>query len=105
MVPANRPGGTLAMGPVPFNGPESTSHRYNRPLSALVRDLGRGRWEVLAKPGKKLGEGATLTFGGGRLEARVVAREPLEVQFSFEGEWDAVLDDLAHTGHVTGNHG
>ncbi len=63
----------------------------------LIRDLGRGRWEILAKPGKKLREGATLTFGDGRLEARVVARDPLELEFSFEGEWDAVLEALGLT--------
>ena len=35
----------------------------------LLRDLGDNCWECLAKPGRKLQEGAEVLFGDGRLKA------------------------------------
>lgn len=64
----------------------------------LVRDLGEHRWEVLARPGRKLRLGAKLAFGDGDLEAEIVGRDPtLVVQFAFDGAWDDLLDRLGHT--------
>jgi S-adenosylmethionine:tRNA ribosyltransferase-isomerase len=37
----------------------------------LLRDLGAGRWEVLVRPGARIREGSLLSFGEGRLTARV----------------------------------
>jgi len=69
----------------------------------LLKPLENGRWEVLAKPGKKLREGAVVHFGaagpGGRPElmARVVEVREMGgrvVEFDFEGNFDEVLDRL-----------
>lgn len=39
----------------------------------LIREIEAGTWEVLARPGRRLREGAAVYFGGGRLRAEVVA--------------------------------
>ncbi|MGN0307986.1 MAG: tRNA preQ1(34) S-adenosylmethionine ribosyltransferase-isomerase QueA, partial [Lachnospiraceae bacterium] len=54
-------------------------------------------WETLVKPGKKCRPGARLSFGDGRLKARVL--EVMEegnrlIRFSYEGIWEEVLDSL-----------
>ena len=54
----------------------------------LLRDLGDGRWECLAKPGRKMTIGQTAIFGDNHLTATVV--DILEdgnriVQFDYEG--------------------
>lgn len=42
----------------------------------LLRELEPDQWEVLVKPGRRCPEGEELTFGGGRLRARVIRRTP-----------------------------
>jgi S-adenosylmethionine:tRNA ribosyltransferase-isomerase len=37
----------------------------------LLRDLGDGRWEVLVRPAARIREGSELSFGDGKLTARV----------------------------------
>ena len=63
----------------------------------LLRDLGAGRWECLARPGKKLRPGSKVTFGDGELEAEIL--ETAEggnriVQFKYEGIFLEVLERL-----------
>lgn len=63
----------------------------------LLRDLGAGKWECLARPGKKLRPGAKVHFGEGKLEAEIL--ETTEggnriVQFRFEGIFLEVLERL-----------
>ena len=63
----------------------------------LLRDLGAGKWECLARPGKKLRPGAKVHFGEGELEAEIL--EPTEggnriVQFRFQGIFLEVLERL-----------
>lgn len=63
----------------------------------LLRDLGDGRWECLAKPGRKMQIGNTAVFGNGELEATV--EDVLEdgnrvVQFHYEGIFLEVLSRL-----------
>ena len=63
----------------------------------LLRDLGAGKWECLARPGKKLRPGAKVHFGEGELEAEIL--ETTEggnriVQFRFEGIFLEVLERL-----------
>lgn len=63
----------------------------------LLRDLGAGKWECLARPGKKLRPGAKVHFGEGELEAEIL--ETTEggnriVQFKFEGIFLEVLERL-----------
>ena len=63
----------------------------------LLRDLGAGRWECLARPGKKLRPGSKVTFGDGELEAKIL--ETAEggnriVQFKYEGIFLEVLERL-----------
>ncbi|GHU43274.1 S-adenosylmethionine:tRNA ribosyltransferase-isomerase [Clostridia bacterium] len=54
-------------------------------------------WECLVKPGKKLKEGATISFGGGLLRGEVQA--VLEdgnrlIRFTYEGIFEEILDRL-----------
>lgn len=54
-------------------------------------------WEALVKPGKKLRPGAKLVFGNGLLHAQileVVQEGNRLVQFSYEGIFEEVLDQL-----------
>ena len=63
----------------------------------LLRDLGDKKWECLCKPGKKMREGDTVSFGEGTLTATV--RQVLEdgnrvVEFHYEGIFLEVLERL-----------
>lgn len=63
----------------------------------LLRDLGAGKWECLARPGKKLRPGAKVHFGEGELEAEIL--ETTEggnriVQFKFQGIFLEALERL-----------
>jgi len=66
----------------------------------LLEQLDSDRWRVLAKPARKLRTGDRLSFGGGRLEAEVLEVEDdgkRIVGFRFEGDWDALLEELGTT--------
>ncbi len=63
----------------------------------LLKRKDADRWECLVRPGKRLKEGAKLSFGDGLLYATVL--EVLEdgnriVEFSYEGIFEEVLDAL-----------
>lgn len=63
----------------------------------LLIDRGEDTWECLVRPGKKLREGAQLTFGDGQLTAQVV--QVLEggnrlIRFSYEGIFLEILEQL-----------
>lgn len=63
----------------------------------LLQDKGDGIWECLVKPGKKLQQGAEISFGEGILTATVA--EVLEngnrlVQFHYEGIFLELLEQL-----------
>lgn len=63
----------------------------------LLRDLGKGRWECLSRPGRKTKPGTELSFGGGELTATVesVAEGGNRiVQFHYEGIFLEVLERL-----------
>ncbi len=63
----------------------------------LLRDLGEGRWECLAKPGRKCQAGQELLFGDGLLTATVVAVQEdgnRIVQFRYEGIFLEILEQL-----------
>lgn len=63
----------------------------------LLTDRGDGVWECLVRPGRKLHEGAELSFGEGKLTATV--KEVLEdgnrlVRFHYEGIFLEILEQL-----------
>ena len=63
----------------------------------LLRDLGEGLWECLAKPGKKCIAGQQIIFGNGELIAtveRVQEDGNRIVRFSYEGIFLEVLERL-----------
>lgn len=66
----------------------------------LLKQVGDREWEVLAKPGKKLGPGTQVSFGDGRLLASVTGRSEgglRTARFRFEGDWHELLDELGAT--------
>ena len=63
----------------------------------LLRQLGPKRWETLVKPGKKLKPGAEITFGGGRLRARIAETTDVGgriVDFDCDGTFEAALGEM-----------
>ena len=63
----------------------------------LLRELGDKRWECLCKPGRKMQEGSTVTFGDGELTATI--RQVREdgnrvVEFDYQGIFLEVLERL-----------
>ena len=63
----------------------------------LLRDLGNKQWECLCKPGRKMREGDTVTFGDGELTATVRKVEEdgnRVVEFHYEGIFLEVLERL-----------
>ena len=74
----------------------------NRPTGGaaellLLKDLGEGRWECLAKPGRKIQEGQEVIFGDGKLTATILQVQPdgnRVVQFHYTGIFLEVLEQL-----------
>lgn len=63
----------------------------------LLKHLENGCWECLAKPGKKLREGAMVSFGEGLLKAKVVEVKDdgnRIVEFIYDGIFEEILDKL-----------
>ncbi len=63
----------------------------------LLRDLGDGAWECLAKPGRKCTQGQEVIFGDGELTATVTKVQDdgnREVKFHYEGIFLEVLERL-----------
>lgn len=63
----------------------------------LLTDRGDNVWECLVRPGRKLREGAEVTFGNGELTARVLSVEENGnrlVRFFYEGIFLEVLERL-----------
>lgn len=63
----------------------------------LLKDVGDGKWECLARPGRKLKPGAEVSFGDGELTATIA--EDLQegkkiVQFHYEGIFLEILERL-----------
>ncbi len=63
----------------------------------LLKDLGGGRWECLARPGRKLKPGGEVSFGEGELTATIL--EDLQegkkrVEFHYEGIFLELLERL-----------
>jgi S-adenosylmethionine:tRNA ribosyltransferase-isomerase len=65
----------------------------------LVRQVEPTLWEALVRPGRKVGIGERLVFGGGELEAEVVDRGELglrQLRFSNSGDLIATIDRIGH---------
>ncbi len=63
----------------------------------LLVDKGNDVWECLVRPGKKLREGARVSFGDGQLEAEIVEVLPdgnRLVRFEYQGIFLEVLESL-----------
>ena len=66
----------------------------------LVRELEPLLWEALARPGRRLGRGAGLRFGGSKLRAEVVDVLPEGLRllrFESNDPFDRVLDEVGQT--------
>ncbi|HEX8853603.1 MAG TPA: tRNA preQ1(34) S-adenosylmethionine ribosyltransferase-isomerase QueA [Pyrinomonadaceae bacterium] len=75
---------------------EPTGGRVELLLVRRIEDAAQPHtWEVLARPARRLEEGARLSFGGGRLAAEVVrhaADGRRVVRFQPAGDFDALLE-------------
>lgn len=64
----------------------------------LLRDMGDKVWECLVRPGKKLKEGAQISFGGGMLLANIIKVCETSgnrfVKFEYEGIFLEILEKL-----------
>lgn len=63
----------------------------------LLKQLGPKKWETLVRPGQRLKPGAEVTFGGGKLVARMLETTDAGgriVEFVCEGTLEAMLDEL-----------
>ncbi len=63
----------------------------------LLKRLSDDTWETLVRPGKKLREGARVTFGDGLLQGEIICVQPdgnRQVRFSYDGIFEEVLDRL-----------
>jgi S-adenosylmethionine:tRNA ribosyltransferase-isomerase len=66
----------------------------------LLDRLDSQRWRVLGRPGRKLRQGDWVSFADGKLEAEVLTAEEdgtRVVRFRYEGDWDALLEELGRT--------
>ncbi|MHC1786373.1 MAG: tRNA preQ1(34) S-adenosylmethionine ribosyltransferase-isomerase QueA [Christensenellales bacterium] len=66
----------------------------------LLKRLSTDVWEALVKPGRRLREGARVSFGEGLLRATVGVSLPSgtrQVQFMYQGLFEQVLDTLGET--------
>lgn len=65
----------------------------------LLRELEPRVWETLARPGRRLGQGARVEFGDGRLRAEIIeaaADGRRIVRFECEENFSETLDALGH---------
>ena len=63
----------------------------------LLKDLGDSRWECIVYPGRRLKEGANITFGDGRLTAtidKVLETGNRIISFHYEGIFREILEEL-----------
>jgi S-adenosylmethionine:tRNA ribosyltransferase-isomerase len=68
----------------------------------LSREVDSATWEALVRPGKKLHVGQRVQFGGGELEAEVIAhgnQGQRTLRFS-SAKGAAVMDEISRLGHV-----
>jgi S-adenosylmethionine:tRNA ribosyltransferase-isomerase len=66
----------------------------------LHRELEPGVWEALVRPGRKLPVGEAIVFGGGELEAEVIARGEFglrKLRFTAKGNF---ADAVRRLGHI-----
>jgi S-adenosylmethionine:tRNA ribosyltransferase-isomerase len=68
----------------------------------LVRplDSGNHEWEILAKPGRALPEGAEIVFGHGRLRGVVTAildEGRRQIRFECDGDFNQIIDEIGNT--------
>ncbi|HEX8688275.1 MAG TPA: tRNA preQ1(34) S-adenosylmethionine ribosyltransferase-isomerase QueA [Pyrinomonadaceae bacterium] len=77
---------------------EPTGGRVELLLVRRREDLGGEAWEVLARPARRLEDGARVTFGDGRLGAEVVSATAdgarRVVRFRPEGDFGALLEEF-----------
>jgi len=63
----------------------------------LLKQLGPKTWETLVRPGKKMKPGCEVSFGDGKLRAKMLATTPAGgrvVEFFCDGTLEAALDEL-----------
>lgn len=63
----------------------------------LLKRISQDRWEALVRPGRRLKEGARLSFGGGTLSAVIQSTTRFGgriIRFEYEGLFEEILDRL-----------
>ena len=86
--------------PARIYGVKKYEEENNEPCKVevlLLKDLGNDTWETLVKPGRRLQEGAKITFGNGILEAEVLgvlSDGNRIIKFKYEGIFNEILDKI-----------
>lgn len=63
----------------------------------LLKDLGNNKWECLSRPFKRLKEGSVISFGNGKLKAKVIEKKTegiVRVELVYQGILVEILDEL-----------
>ncbi|MBU0579993.1 MAG: tRNA preQ1(34) S-adenosylmethionine ribosyltransferase-isomerase QueA [Candidatus Margulisbacteria bacterium] len=63
----------------------------------LLNQLKKDRWDCLVRPGQKILEGNTLSFGEGRLLAHILERTEYGgriIDFEYQGNFEELLDEI-----------
>lgn len=66
----------------------------------LVQEKELNVWEALARPAKRLKDGAVVVFGDGRLKARVLSKQDdgrVTVEFETDGDFAEALEEVGQT--------
>jgi S-adenosylmethionine:tRNA ribosyltransferase-isomerase len=66
----------------------------------VKRGADSNEWEVLAKPGRALREGAIVEFGNGRLRGvvtTIVEEGRRRIRFEADGDFDQIVDEIGNT--------
>ena len=66
----------------------------------LTRRISESIWEALVKPGRKIGVGETISFGGGELEMEVIARGEYGLRTLRVISSRDPADEIERLGHV-----
>src|SRR5579885_474139 len=102
VIPARLFGRRLGVHSDPPSAKTRGEHLTGSVEVLLARKIGEDTWEALVRPGRKMKTGERVVFGGGELEAEVVARGEFGLRTLRFSSRDArsTEEHLERLGHV-----